>query len=80
MNIVWTKENCSFCVRAKQELSRRNISFEERKLGSGWTKEDLLKDVPLAKTVPQIFLWGKYIGGYTELMQYIEDHGMNING
>ena len=34
------------------------------------SKEDLLKVVPNAKTVPQIFIEDRYIGGYTELMEY----------
>ena len=80
MNIIWTKDNCSFCLKAKELLALYGISYEERKLGSGWTKEDLLASVPTAKTVPQIFLWGKYVGGYNDLLKYIEDHGMNTNG
>lgn len=80
MNIMWTKDDCSYCVKAKEILKNLGITYEERKLGHGWTKEDLLKDVPTATKVPQIFLWGKHVGGYTDLLQYIEDHGMNING
>jgi glutaredoxin len=76
--IVWSKNDCVFCLRAKDELAKRGISFEERNIQKEWTKEQLLEAVPDAKTVPQIFLWGKYVGGYTDLMQYIEDHGMNI--
>ena len=34
------------------------------------TKDDLLKVVPNAKTVPQIFVEDEYIGGYTELMKF----------
>jgi len=34
--------------------------------------------VPNAKTVPQIFMWGEYVGGYTDLQNYIENHGMNV--
>lgn len=65
--IVWSKDNCAFCVRAKQLLERHGIEFEERKIGNGYTKEDLLNAVPTARTVPQIFLDEEYVGGYTEL-------------
>lgn len=65
--IVWSKENCPYCVQAKALLSHRSIEFEERKIGEGYTREDLLEAVPNARTVPQIFLDGELVGGYTEL-------------
>ena len=40
---------------------------EERMIGDGWTKEQLLEAVPTARTVPQIILKGKLIGGYDQL-------------
>lgn len=64
---IWTKSNCSYCVQAKVLLEQQGIEFEERKIGSEYTKEDLLKSVPHAKTVPQIFLDGELVGGFTEL-------------
>jgi glutaredoxin len=66
---IWSKENCTFCVQAKQLLESKGIEFEERKIGKAWTKEQLLEAVPTARTVPQIFLDEQYIGGYQELRQ-----------
>lgn len=71
--IVWSKYNCPYCDQAKALLKSKNISFEERKIGDGFTKEELLEAVPNARTVPQIFLDGKLIGGFNELRQYIQD-------
>ena len=71
--IVWSKYNCSFCEQAKSLLKLKNINFEERKIGDGYTKEDLLEAVPTARTVPQIFLDDKLIGGFTELRKYLEE-------
>ena len=67
--IVWSKYHCTFCEQAKSLLSRKGIEIEERKIGDGWTKEELHEAVPNARTVPQIFLDGEYIGGYNELQQ-----------
>ena len=67
--LIWSKDNCSFCVSAKNLLTARDIEFEERKIGHGYTREQLLESVPNAKTVPQIFLDGEHIGGYTELKE-----------
>jgi glutaredoxin 3 len=65
--IVWSKHHCPYCDQAKALLNQRGIEFEERKIGDGFTKEDLLEAVPTARTVPQIFLDGKLVGGFTEL-------------
>lgn len=71
--IVWSKDNCAFCDQAKALLEQRNIAYEEKKIGHGYTREDLLEAVPTARTVPQIFVNKNYVGGFTELRKYIEE-------
>ncbi len=71
--IVWSKNQCPFCDQAKALLERKGIEFEERKIGKEYTREDLLEAVPTARTVPQIFLDEKLIGGFTELKKYFEE-------
>jgi glutaredoxin len=71
--IVWSKDNCTFCDQAKALLEQRNIVYEERKIGHGYTREDLLEAVPTARTVPQIFVNNNHVGGFTELRKYIEE-------
>lgn len=71
--VVWSKNNCPFCDRAKALLAQKGIEYEERKIGEGYSREDLLESVPNARTVPQIFLNGKLVGGFTELRQYFEE-------
>ena len=68
---IWSKYNCPYCDQARALLDQRGIVYEERKIGDGWTREDLLEAVPTARTVPQIFLEDKLIGGFTELRQYL---------
>lgn len=67
--IIWSKYNCPYCDQAKALLNSKGIKFEERKIGDGWTKEDLLEEIPTARTVPQIILNDELIGGFTELKQ-----------
>lgn len=71
--IVWSKDNCTFCDQAKALLEQRNIAYEERKIGYGYTREDLLEAVPTARTVPQIFVNNNHVGGFPELRKYIEE-------
>jgi glutaredoxin len=70
--IVWSKDNCPYCDQAKGLLKMKSIEFEERKIGHGYTREDLLEAVPTARTVPQIFLDDELIGGFTELKKYLQ--------
>ena len=70
--IVWSKYQCPYCDQAKALLTQKGIEFEERKIGDGWTKEDLLEAVPTARTVPQIFLNEQLVGGFNELRNYLQ--------
>jgi glutaredoxin len=70
--IVWSKDNCQYCVMAKQLLKSREIPFEERNVGvGGWDRETMLALIPDAKTMPQIVVNGDPIGGYTELKEIL---------
>ena len=70
--VVWSKDSCPFCDQAKNLLKMKGIEFEEKKIGYGFTREDLLEAVPTARTVPQIFLDDQLIGGFTELKKHLQ--------
>ena len=71
--VVWSKYNCPFCDQAKALLAAKGIEIEERKIGDGYSKEDLLEAVPTARTVPQIFLEGELVGGFNELKKKLTE-------
>lgn len=70
--VVWSKYHCPYCDQAKALLKQRGIPFEEKKIGDGYTKEELLEAVPTARTVPQIFIDEQLIGGFNELKQHLQ--------
>ena len=70
--VVWSKYDCPFCDQAKSLLQIKGIPIDERKIGDGYTKEDLLEAVPNARTVPQIFLDGEYVGGFEQLQERLK--------
>jgi glutaredoxin len=70
--VVWSKNQCPFCVQAKALLESKGIEYEERNVQEDWTKEQLLEAVPTARTLPQIFLDDKLIGGFTELRAHFQ--------
>lgn len=69
---VWSKYHCPYCDQAKALLKQKGYIIEERKIGDGYTKEELLEAVPSARAVPQIFIDDQLIGGFTELKQHLE--------
>ncbi len=71
--IIWSKYHCSYCDQAKALLRSKGIIFEEKKIGDGYTKEELLEAVPTARTVPQIFLDGELVGGFNELKKKLTE-------
>ena len=65
---IYTGPICNFCSAAKHLLSKKKISYEEIDIGNDDKKrEEMLKKSNGAKTVPQIFIGEKHIGGYVEL-------------
>jgi len=63
---------CHFCDMAKRLLEQKEIVYEERMIGEGWTTEQLLEAVPNVRTVPQIILDGKLIGSYDNLVEHFK--------
>jgi glutaredoxin 3 len=71
--IVWSKDQCPYCVQAKALLESKGIEYEERNIMHGtYTKEQLLEAVPTARTLPQVFLDEEYVGGFNELRKKLQ--------
>ena len=69
--IIWSKNNCILCTKAKNLLEKKGINYEERNIeGPDWTPEQFFEAVPNARTFPQIYLDGKYIGGYDMMIAH----------
>lgn len=71
---IYSKENCDYCVKAKMLLKSKGINYEEYSVYIKSTEdiERVKKELKIDdfKTVPQISIDGKYIGGYDELRKY----------
>ena len=72
--IVWSNIGCHFCEMAKTLLEQKGIEYEERNLAKNWKIQDLLEVAPGARSVPQIWLDDKHIGGYVELKEILENN------
>lgn len=77
---VYTKDLCGYCDAAKSLLRKMNVRFDEAKIGTDITREELLEIAPNARTAPQIVINNKVVGGYDDLVEYIENTGWNGSG
>ncbi len=66
---IYTKGYCSFCYAAKNLLAKRSLAYEEISLSDNPLVEQEMRELTGGKTVPQIVIDGRPIGGYTELVE-----------
>jgi len=70
--VIYSKDGCGFCDAAKKLLEIKGISYQEYNISRQPEKRsELLEAASLEnvvpRTVPQIWLNNKYIGGYDKL-------------
>ena len=72
---LYTTTYCPFCTRAKNLLKRKGVAFDEIDV----TEDEELRAKMIEmsggrRTVPEIFINGKIIGGFDEL-KALDDQG-----
>jgi len=78
---IYTKENCNYCDMAKEELRRVKMQYQEVLVTPGSpSMDEVLKrsnKTVVNLTFPQVFdSEGNYIGGYMDLLDYMEEEGL----
>lgn len=68
--IIYTKDNCPYCVQAKNLFSTKDQAYEEMKIGVDLTREEFISIFPDVKSVPFIIIDGEKVGGYDRLVEY----------
>nr|WP_239576735.1 glutaredoxin 3 [Archangium primigenium] len=65
---IYTTTYCGYCVRAKDLLKRKGVSYQEIDVtGDDTAREKLVELSGGQRTVPQIFIGDTHVGGYTDL-------------
>lgn len=68
--VVYVTESCPYCRAAKEVLKKKKVRFEEIDVtGDDGARETLVALSGGRVTVPQIFIGGKPIGGYDDLIR-----------
>ena len=80
--IVYSKENCSYCVKAKSLLKNLRLDYTEKKMEDFASVDALLEEIgKKVRTMPQIKIDGVLVGGYNQLVEYFVEKGkVNFKG
>ena len=72
--LIYTKDNCIWCDRAKILLDSKKISYNEIDLSDDSERLKFYEQIgDNVKTVPQIFLDDKRIGGFQDLRVFLDE-------
>lgn len=67
---IYTLEWCPYCRKTKSFFKSKNLSYTEYDIKKeAANKKEMLERTGGEKTVPQIFISGQHIGGYSDLIK-----------
>lgn len=72
--VMYTTQYCPYCVRAKALLRHKGVTFEEVDVGGDDELRQKMVEASGRRTVPQIFIDDKPIGGFDDL-KALDDQG-----
>ena len=71
---IYTKDNCIWCDRAKILLDSKKISYNEIDLSDDSDRLKFYEKIgDNVKTVPQVFIDDKRIGGFQDLKVFLDE-------
>ena len=76
--IVYSTGNCPYCVWAKQFLDAKRLPYEEIRIDLHPEKQLEMEKLSGKRSVPQIFINDKPIGGYDDLIQLSKNGELDI--
>ncbi|HEX5276927.1 MAG TPA: glutaredoxin 3 [Fluviicoccus sp.] len=65
--VIYTTKICPYCVRAKMLLQKKGAAFEEIDVSNDHEQRMKLVEITRQRTVPQIFINDRHIGGCDDL-------------
>ena len=80
--IIYSKNNCVFCTKAKHLVKTLGLEYTEKKMEEFDSPQAMLEDIgKQVRTMAQIKIDGKLVGGYNQLVEYFADRGkVNFKG
>ena len=72
--VMYTTRYCPYCVRARNFLNEKGVNFKDIDIYENSTVYSEVNSRTKWNMVPQIFIQGKFIGGYDD-MKKLDDEG-----
>ena len=74
---MYTTAVCPYCVRAKQILKAKGVEqIEEIRVDANPEERQRMMDLTGRRTVPQIFIGDRHVGGFDDLAALDRDGGL----
>lgn len=73
MITIYGKENCPWCVKAKTLAETYQLKYEYKNAEDPLVLAELKLAKPDVRSVPQIWWYGRHIGGYKEFSVEVEN-------
>ena len=64
---IFSGPQCGYCRRAKALLDGKGLVYTDRDISEDPNRQELLRRLPRARAIPQIFVDGEHIGGFEDL-------------
>jgi glutaredoxin 3 len=65
--VIYRTPTCSYCLRVHHLLQSKGVAFTEVDVSGDQGKRQWLFDVTRRRSVPQVFINGKPVGGFDDL-------------
>ena len=73
--IIYSKDNCSNCLKIKNILNKYNPKIIS--LDKDISREEFINKFPNTRTLPQVIINNKHIGGYNDVEKWLAFNNTN---
>lgn len=70
---IYGKEGCPHCTMSKLLLDGKNMPYDYYTMGVDFDKDKFNELFPLERSLPQIVVDGRHIGGYFALLKLVKE-------
>jgi glutaredoxin 3 len=74
--VMYTTAVCPYCVAAKNFMKSRGMAWEEVRVDTDIEARRRMMDLSRRSSVPQIFINGRHVGGYDDLVALDRSGGL----
>jgi glutaredoxin len=73
MITIYGNSRCGWCIRSKKLAERYDLKYEWKDTDEDHNLNEMKILLPDVKTIPQIWWHGRYVGGYEDFADEIEN-------